>query len=87
MKSIGVLEIVIFHDKIIEQTGGAVGVRDISLVDGNKRIGISVMPLLLQINNIKVQYTQSELVNLGLDIAQGILDENGIANWIHRHTI
>jgi|SRR5690554_513112 len=125
MKGIDVEEILIFHRKIIEQTGGSDGVRDIGLiesalnrafstfdgndlykeiedkvsvitygliknhgfVDGNKRIGVAVMLLLLQINGVKVQYTQDELVKLGLDIAKGSLDEKGIKQWIKNHIV
>ena len=125
MKGIDVEEILIFHRKIIEQTGGSDGIRDIGLiesalngafstfdgmdlykeiedkvsvitygliknhgfVDGNKRIGVAVMLLLLRINGVKIQYTQNELVQLGLDIAKGLLDEKGIKQWIKNHII
>ena len=90
MEMIALEEIIIFHEKIIEKTGGSQGVRDIGLiesainrpfqtydgiefypeieskisaityslinnhgfVDGNKRIGVSVMLLLLKLNDV-----------------------------------
>lgn len=123
MKTINVDEVLIFHKKIIEQTGGLDGVRDIGLVqsvlkrafstfdgqdlykevedkisvitygliknygfiDGNKRIGVAVMLLLLRMNDINIRYTQGELVELGLDISNGKLNENGIKQWIKDH--
>lgn len=125
MKGIDVEDILTFHRKIIEQTGGSDGIRDISLiesalnrafttfdsndlykdiedkisvityglvknhgfVDGNKRIGVSVMLLLLRLNGIKVKYSQNELVNLGLGIADGSMDETDIKQWIKRHKV
>lgn len=54
-------------------------------VDGNKRIGIAAMLLLLQLNGYKLQYSQQELINLGLGLAAGNLDENDIQQWIKAH--
>lgn len=54
-------------------------------IDGNKRIGISVMLLLLQYNDIPIQYTQEELVYLALGIATGSIDNRGIERWIESH--
>jgi len=54
-------------------------------IDGNKRIGIAVMLLLLRLNGIKIQYKQDELVELGLGIASGIIDEGSIRAWITEH--
>jgi death-on-curing protein len=54
-------------------------------VDGNKRVGICMMLLMLHFNNIKIMYTQSELTKLGLDIAQDRLDVHGIESWINNH--
>ncbi|MGL5511897.1 MAG: type II toxin-antitoxin system death-on-curing family toxin [Sporomusa sp.] len=54
-------------------------------VDGNKRIGIAAMLLLLQLNGYKLQYSQQELIDLGLGLAAGNLDENDIQQWIKTH--
>ncbi|MCM0758593.1 type II toxin-antitoxin system death-on-curing family toxin [Sporomusa sphaeroides] len=54
-------------------------------VDGNKRIGIAAMLLLLQLNGYKLQYSQQELIDLGLGLAAGNLDENDIQRWIKAH--
>ncbi|MCD5414080.1 MAG: type II toxin-antitoxin system death-on-curing family toxin [Clostridiales bacterium] len=54
-------------------------------VDGNKRIGVSVMLILLQLNNIKIQYQQSELVDLGLGIASGRYKYEAIVVWLNNH--
>jgi death-on-curing protein len=54
-------------------------------VDGNKRIGIAAMLLLLRLNGYKLQYSQQELIDLGLGLAAGNLDENDILKWIKEH--
>lgn len=55
-------------------------------VDGNKRIGITAMLLLLRLNGYKLQYSQQELIDLGLGLAAGKLDENDIQQWIKAHS-
>ncbi|MGF7186776.1 prophage maintenance system killer protein [Desulfitispora alkaliphila] len=43
------------------------------------------MLLLLKLNDIRVKNTQSELVQLGLDIASGVTNEKEILEWIKKH--
>lgn len=123
MKFIELADVLLFHEKIIDKTGGGKGVRDIGLIesalsrafvtfdgvelygsiiskvsatvyslirnhgfiDGNKRIGIAVMLLLLQLNHINISFTQEELVKLGLGIASGLINETQISSWIEEH--
>lgn len=54
-------------------------------IDGNKRIGIAVMVIMLKMNNIKVIFTQQELIDLGLRTAEGLLNEKDIMNWVSEH--
>jgi len=54
-------------------------------IDGNKRIGIAVMLMLLKLNDLPSSYTQDELVNLGLGVASGEINEGGIEKWIEQH--
>lgn len=56
-------------------------------VDGNKRIGMAVMLLILRRNGIDISYTQCELVELGLAVAQGMADTEWVSGWITRHCI
>ncbi|MBZ4654741.1 MAG: type toxin-antitoxin system death-on-curing family toxin [Peptococcaceae bacterium] len=125
MKNIDIKMVLTFHKKLIEQTGGSEGVRDIGLIesalnrglmtfggndlysgvdekiaaityglinnhgfiDGNKRIGVAMMLLLLKMNGIQIQYSQQELVELGLGVASGRISENDIREWIERHRV
>lgn len=54
-------------------------------IDGNKRMGIYLMLILLRMNNIEIHYIQSELVKLGLGIANGKILQSDIVEWIEDH--
>ena len=56
-------------------------------IDGNKRIGIAVMLLILRRNAVQPAYKQQELVTLGLSVAQGTADVPDVLNWILSHQI
>ena len=112
------------HKRIIDETGGARGVRDIGalqasishpqaifdklplspdifsnaaallhgiilnhpFVDGNKRTGLTVAALFLQINGKKLAASHEELELFILDIAVGRYDVGEIAQWLRTHT-
>jgi len=115
-------DILRLHQKLMERTGGADGVRSMPLiesalqrffaayegheahlsleektaavacglvqnhgfVDGNKRVGVAAMCLILAMNNVVIRFTQGELVNLGLAMAQGDADVMQVAEWIRQ---
>jgi len=54
-------------------------------VDGNKRIGVHLMLVFLELNNVKINYTQKELIDFGLGIASGKISRDGIKEWILEH--
>ena len=54
-------------------------------VDGNKRVSVTAMLVILRMNDINLSHTQRELVALGLGIADGNLDYEDIVAWIHAH--
>lgn len=58
---------------------------DHPFVDGNKRTGIHVMLIFLEINGVQPDYTQEELIGLGLGAASGELDVNAILDWLSSH--
>ena len=51
--------------------------------DGNKRIGIMAMQIVLHINGIVFCCDNDELVRLGLSIAKSELKHEGILQWLH----
>jgi death-on-curing protein len=44
-------------------------IKNHAFVDCNKRTGIYVMLIPLEYNNVELEFTQKELVDLGVDIA------------------
>lgn len=56
-----------------------------AFVDGNKRIGIFIMLMTLKLNDVKINYTQAELISLGLSVAEGKIEYSEILDWITEH--
>ncbi|QUH21995.1 type II toxin-antitoxin system death-on-curing family toxin [Alkaliphilus sp. B6464] len=121
MRVLNIQNIILFHEKIIKETGGSTGIRDrgliesaldrafatydgvdlypsvvekisviahslisnLGFIDGNKRIGVAAMIMLLKINNITIYYSQQELIDLGIGAAEGSMNEKDILNWIN----
>lgn len=54
-------------------------------VDGNKRIAILSMLTTLTVNGLECEFSQNELINLGVGIAEGSLNEDKIRKWIREH--
>lgn len=54
-------------------------------LDGNKRIGVHLALLFLQINQIELIYSQEELISLGLGVASGNINKAGIKDWLSKH--
>ena len=56
-----------------------------AFVDGNKRIGVYVMLTFLEVNGIRIEYTDNELIDLGFGIADGKINYEEILDWILNH--
>lgn len=56
-----------------------------SFVDGNKRIGVLAILTTLRLNNVTLQYSQQELIHLGLSAATGEYGYEAILKWITDH--
>lgn len=54
-------------------------------IDGNKRIGVLSMLMTLHLNGVTLQYTQKELIELGLAAANGSAGYNEIFEWSLHH--
>ena len=71
-----------------EEKGARLGYALISnhaFVDGNKRIGIYVMLSFLEMNGIRIQCTDEELVHIGLSIADGRMGYEDLYTWVLEH--
>ncbi|PKL26945.1 MAG: type II toxin-antitoxin system death-on-curing family toxin [Spirochaetae bacterium HGW-Spirochaetae-2] len=56
-------------------------------IDGNKRIGVHLCDVFLELNGIKLEYTDEDLVQLGLSVADGSWGIPEILAWISRHQV
>lgn len=54
-------------------------------IDGNKRIGMAMMLLILRRNGVGLTYTQEELVSLGLAVVQNTATLDDVQSWIEQH--
>ena len=54
--------------------------------DGNKRIGVYVMLVFLELNGVEIDCVDEELVALGLGVASGEMQDKDIMLWILSHT-
>lgn len=73
-----------------EEKGARLGfslVSNHAFIDGNKRIGILVMLSFLEINGIQLRYTDEELVEIGLSLANGTMSFENLLDWILKHKI
>lgn len=57
------------------------------MIDGNKRIGTHAMLVFLAINGIELDYTQKELYETILAIADGNLEYECLLKWILEHQV
>ena len=62
-------------------------VKNHAMIDGNKRIGAHTMLVFLAVNGYELRYTQKELVDLILDIADGKKEYGDILSWILVHQV
>jgi len=62
-------------------------VKNHPFLDGNKRIGAHVMLVFLALNGIELQHTQTELSDIILQLAAGIIQSSDLLNWVLTHQI
>lgn len=117
--------IILLHQLMISQTGGADGVRDMGLlesaiesmqatfggqdlypgkeekaarlgfslianhafVDGNKRIGMYAMLTFLEVNGIRMDCSNEDVVSVGLGVAAGRMTYEDVLAWIRDHRV
>lgn len=121
---LSIQQVLFIHTRVIDQTGGAHGIRDLHLlqsalsrpkttfdkkelypteleksaalieslvnnhpfIDGNKRTGITVMVMFLEINDKKIKATNQDIIELGLGIAKSKYKYEQIVSWLQTHT-
>ena len=71
-----------------EEKGAQLGYTLISnhaFVDGNKRIGVYIMLSFLEMNGIRLQCTDDELVDIGLSVSSGRMKYEDLLQWVLDH--
>ena len=74
----------------IAQKGARLGYSLISnhaFVDGNKRIGVYVLLVFLEINGVRLRPTNAEVARVGLAIAAGEMKYEELLDWILENEI
>jgi death-on-curing protein len=60
-------------------------VKNHPFVDGNKRIGMLAMLVFLEINGIELTCSDQDIIETGLKLAAGEMDDKQLLEWILRH--
>lgn len=71
-----------------EEKGARLGyclVTNHAFVDGNKRIGIYVMLSFLEMNGVRIDCTDDEIIRIGLALADGSLSYEELLQWVLEH--
>ena len=56
-------------------------------VDGNKRISMYVMLTFLEVNGIRLDCANDEVVEVGLAVASGAMDYEALLAWVRAHRV
>lgn len=73
-----------------EEKGARLGYNLISnhaFVDGNKRIGVYVMLTFLEVNGIRLDCTNEDVVKIGLGVADGSMGYEDLLTWVREHRV
>ena len=71
-----------------EEKGARIGYSLISnhaFVDGNKRIGMHIMILFLELNGIYLDISDEDIVEAGLGVGNGKMDYKDLLKWVIKH--
>ena len=72
----------------VEEKGARLGYNLISnhaFLDGNKRIGMLVMLVFLEVNGVYLDCTNEDVAAVGLAVASGRMDQEKLLAWIREH--
>jgi len=54
-------------------------------IDGNKRIGTYAMLVLLELNGIEIDFTDDDIIRIGLEMASGKMTDTQLLDMILEH--
>lgn len=73
-----------------EEKGARLGFSLISnhaFVDGNKRIGVYVMLTFLEMNGVRMDATNDDVVHIALSVADGSMRYDDLLDWVRQHRL
>lgn len=73
-----------------EEKGARLGftlIANHAFTDGNKRIGMYVMLTFLEVNGIRMDCTNEDVVEAGLGVASGKMGYEGLLEWVKAHRL
>ena len=74
----------------LQEKGARLGyglIKNHAFIDGNKRIGAHTMLVFLALNDIYLDYSQDELIDVVLKVAAGDNNYEQFLNWVLNHQI
>ena len=74
----------------LEEKAAKLGVtltKNHAFLDGNKRIGAYALLIFLDVNGVVMEYSDADLIALGLGMADGTLDYDSVLDWIQKHKV
>ena len=76
--------------KTKEEKGARLGYMLISnhaFLDGNKRIGMHVMLTFLEVNGIRLECSDDDIIEAGLGVASGKMNYEDLLDWVKNHEV
>ena len=58
-----------------------------AFVDGNKRIGVYIMLSFLELNGIRLEATNEDVIGVGLSVADGSMKYEELLAWVKKHSM
>ncbi len=71
-----------------EEKGARLGyslISDHAFIDGNKRIGMHIMLLFLELNGIHMDLEDRDIIEAGLGVADGSMGYEDLLKWVRAH--
>ena len=62
-------------------------VKNHGFVDGNKRVAIHAMEVYLEVNNCTLKFSQKELIDIGMDLAESKLTAKELSELLEKKAI
>lgn len=58
-----------------------------AFVDGNKRIGMYILLTFLEVNGIRMDCTNEDVIHAGLSVADGSMNYEDLLAWVREHRL